>query len=223
MRTIKAFTLSVLALVVLSTQASAYAVELGTVYAGEGLDLSDTVIVDVFLDAVPAGLIFFSVAVLYPNNGDLVYDGPASAALPPQGPGTSGAQPSYILYTGGKGSTVLYPQQVPSWRNWPAPPAGKRQVNINYIEPTFTPASASGTGIYVGTLVFEVASMLNPTANIELCNTCGGNITENGNGIIPPSAIPLVNSPIVVNLPEPALATLALAGLATLYLVRRRA
>ena len=138
------------------------------------------------------------------------------------GAGANGAQPSYILYTGGKGATILYPVQTPFWLNWPSPPANQDQVNINWSEPAFGSAAASGTGIYIGTVLFNVGPTADGSAEIDLCNTCGGNVVQSGVTVIPASSVPLTGGPIMVNLPEPAIASLALAGLTTLYFVRRR-
>jgi hypothetical protein len=233
MRLFTGFILGALALLTYSTPASAWAIEMTTTYGGEGLDISDTVIVDVFLDS-EVGLMLYSSAVIYDQAGEIVYDGPGSAALPPNpncfpplcGPGPSGAQPSYLLYSPPSAmmsQTILYPLQTPSWRNWPGIlPPGFRQVNINYTEPTFTPTTIFGDGIYIGTLLFHVANLGDGSAVIDLCVDCGGNIVQPFMTPVPTSDIALIGGPVVVNLPEPAIASLALAGLTTVYLVRRR-
>jgi hypothetical protein len=232
MRFLTGFLLGALALLTFSTPASAWSINMTTTYAGEGLDIADTVTIDVFLDA-EVGLTLYSTAVLYDNAGELVFDGPGSSALPPNpnctpptcGPGTSGSQPSYILYTPPSAmmpATILYPLRDP-WQTWPGLlPPGFRQVNIDYTEPTFASAEASGDGIYIATLLFNVAAIGDGSAIIDQCVTCGGNIVQTGAIIIPPSDLPTTGGPIVVNLPEPAIASLALAGLTTLYFVRRR-
>jgi hypothetical protein len=217
MQFLKALAVSASLLLVFASAASAFEITMTTSYGGETIAVSDSVVVDVFIDT-EAGLVVWSGAVLY-DPDELFYDSAASAALPPQAAGPSGAQPSYILYTGGRPSTILYPQQTPAWLNWPAPPADKEQVNINWAEKSLAPATASGTGIYVASMVFETTA--DGTAVIELCTSCGGNVLD-FDGVVPPSDIPLNGTPITVTVPEPAVAGLALAGLATLYFVRQR-
>jgi hypothetical protein len=77
----------------------------------------DLITVDLYLDAEP-GIVIVSPTLLF-RKFDLIYDPVASAALPPRGPGTSGAQPSYILYAPGAGigvpSTILYPRSTPAF------------------------------------------------------------------------------------------------------------
>lgn len=204
-----------------ATQVSAYEVTQTSTYAGEALALSDTVVVDVFLDAEP-GLQILGVGMLF-DSAELAYDAAASEALPPQGPGSSGAQPSYILYAAGKPATALYPLQVPSFATWPAPPADKGQVNINYAEAALNPAVASGTGIYIASVVLEVIGLGDGTADIELTLEAGGNIVRANDIELDPMDVPLNGTPITVTVPEPAAASLAAAAcLVTGYLVRRR-
>jgi hypothetical protein len=231
MRSITIFGFSLLALLLVSSQASAWALSVVSQGPVSSLTSSDTVTLDIFLDA-DAGLTLLSTAITYDDDGELTYNGPASDALLPNttnciapacGVGPGGAQPQYILYTGGKGSTILYPQQTPFWLNWPGVlPPDRLQVNLNFAEPAFGSASATGTGIYIGTLVFDVNATVDGTAPMELCIDCAGNILQEGLTVIPASQIPLTGTPIMVTLPEPAIASLALAGLVTVYLVRRR-
>lgn len=241
MRSVTLVALSVLSLLAFSTSAAAFEISMTTSYAGEVLAVDDTVTVDVFVDADP-GLTFLGIGVVWGDDGvfkddtddELRYDGALSAALPVNplctggtlcgnGAGASGAQPSYILYTGGKGATILYPQQTPAWLNWPNPEIATAQANINYAEPAFGAASNSGTGIYVASLVFKVGTAFDGQSYVRLCNTCGGSIVQLAATVLTPSDVPLTSQKgnrVIV--PEPALASLAVAGLTTLYFVHRR-
>jgi len=223
MRILKLNLLAAALLLFGATSASAFAINMVARGPVDSLTVSSTVTVDVFLDAEP-GLTFLSVSVLADTDALLDYDGPASALAPAFGPAGPGAQPTYILYTGGKGATILYPQQTPNWLNWPAPPLGKEQVNINYIEPTFKAASASGTGIWIATLVWHITGAFD-TAELALSLTSGGNILQTGPTIIPPSAVSL-SAPIVLTgvpvVPEPTTAMLIGLGILGLGLAGRR-
>lgn len=143
-----------------ATHASAFGYTMAARGPTSSLTTSDSVIIDGFLDSGPGRLQGFSVGILYPNDGTIVYDGPAAAALPqiPR-PGSSGAQPSYILYTGAKGSTIiLYPGASPFFPNLASGlPPGQEQVDIDYFGSLPTGLAASGTGIYIATLLGRVA------------------------------------------------------------------
>lgn len=161
-----------LALVVLpAAGANAFALDLrlNSLSAGQDTPLvpGNAVLVDVYLDAEP-GLEFLSVAVLFDDDGILEY-------LPDES-----TTPYYILYTGGKASTYL----VPTWdppRIWTGPEPqvpGKLQVNIDYQPNTFRPAVASGMGIWIATLWFEVAEVGDGETEIELTLDAGGTIVK---------------------------------------------
>ncbi len=192
-------------------------------YGGEALDVGDSVAIDMHIDMQEVGLQLLSIGVLF-DPVELAYNGQASEDLPPQGPGSSGAAPSYILYMAGKPATVLYPTQYPQWIPWPVPPAGKGQININFSVPSLlNPAQATGTDIYVASMVFDVVAEGDGTALLEACVTCGGNVLRINNVTIPPGTIPVQGSPIVVTVPEPTMAALGVAALlACGYVARRR-
>ena len=197
---------------------------------GTSLDIDDEVIVDLALDT-PIGLQLLSVGVLYDLADELTYDGAATAALPPQGAGTSGAQPSYVLYSPPSGmaagmmpATILYPVVTPYFRNWNGSlPPGQDQVNIDFAESGFNPAAASGAGVYIATLLFRVTDLGDGTNTIELCSSCGGNVVRVNDVEYDQGSINL-SAPIVVTVPEPAGLGLAAAALGALALaaVRRR-
>jgi hypothetical protein len=231
-------TLNLLAVALLlfgASSASAFALNWAARGSTTSLTTSDTVTVDVFLDADP-GLQLLSVSVLFPDDGSLTYDGPASAALPPSSVGSSGAQASYILYSPANmvamtPAVTIYPQQIPYWLYWTGTlPPGQQQVNINYADSTFTGSGASGTGIYIATLVFHVEPGL-VNSSLEMALTSGGNILQAGGEILASSAVGPgtvpVGAPIVITgVPVPEPTTAALIGLGVLGLAmagRRRA
>ena len=204
-----------------ATSASAYHYYMDSNYTGP-VAVDDTVIIDMHIDAEAGGQLL-SFGILY-DKTELLYNAVATTALPPKGPGTSGAEPSYILYTAGKPATALYPTNKPAWIFWPAPPTGKSQVNVNFnVTDLFHPITASGTNIYVATMLFDVIAEGDGTALIELCKTCGGNVLRINNVTIDPATIPVTGTPITVTVPEPAITSLGIAAcVACVYLARRR-
>lgn len=225
-------TLNLLAVALLlfgATSASAFAINMTAHAPTSSLTVNDTVTVDVFLDA-DGRIGLFSVSVVNDNPGALVYDGPASAALTIHHPVSpfgysTGAQPSYILYalyTSGRGggSRYLVPQQTPYFSTVPPDDITTEQVNINYLEhlgaSTFTEPGATGTGIYIATMVFNVVSDFD-MASLELVFTTSSIISQPGGISVDLTTVPL--SAAIVVTPEPALVVLAVASLATLFLV----
>ena len=192
-------TLSLLASALLlfgATSASAFAVTMTVRPFPATLVTSDTVTVDVFLDAT-GGITILSVGVLNSSTASLLYDGNHSANLAPH-PSTAttgcffaactGAQPSYILYTAGRPATALYPLNSPYFLTFPAPP-GTEQVNINYVESQFLTTLATGTSIYIATLVFHVVSAF-ASETISLTFT-SPNLIQAGTFVVPPTTIGL--------------------------------
>ena len=174
-----------------AASASAYSLRMDRSDGNGRVTSGDSVIVDLYLDAEP-GLWAFSVGVLY-DPAVLIYNGAASAVLPAKGPGSSGAQPSYILYApaGALPAVALYPIVTPSFNTWVAPPPGLNQVNVDFLTSRLIPptqsTSASGTNIYIASLVFVVGvGYSGGTTEIRLCNPgelvpggnteCGGNV-----------------------------------------------
>lgn len=191
--------------------AGAFAVNMVARGSTTSLSASDTVTVDIFLDA-DGPMVIFSVAAINSNPAALLYDGPASAALPPiHGLGPSGAQPSYILYTPGKPFAFMYPLQAPHWLTFPATIPGTEQVNINFLADGFFSTLATGTGIYVATLVFHVVADFD-TETLSLAFT-SANLIQTGTFVHPPSTIGL-SAPIVLTgqVPEPTTGILIALG-----------
>ena len=219
------------------SSAWAYQFNMTTSYGGEALSVGETVTVDVFVDVDEAdpGPTILSIAIVNSDPAVLAYDEVASAALTPYaGCGsylcgtTSGAQPSYILYTAAMGmgnpSTVLYPLQTPAWLNFPPIIPGTEQVNINLVEAAFGIACRSGTGIYIASMVFNVIAE-SGSAGISL-EFLSSSLVQSGTLVVDPAGIlldgtPLSGPPISVTVPEPAAGGLALAGLATVTLLYR--
>jgi hypothetical protein len=229
MRILKLNLLAAALLLFGATSASAYAINMVARGSTSSLTTSSTVVVDVFLDA-DVGLTFFSVSVNASDTTILDYKGPESAALARcgacTGGGASGAQPSYILFTPGSfmmPQTILYPVVSPNWLTWSAPDPGEEQVNIDFVENTFSQATASGTGIWIGSLVWHVTQAFD-TTSLFLSMTNGGNIIQSGaNPPVPPSDIAL-SAPIVLtgHLPEPTTAMLIGLGVIGLVVAGRR-
>ncbi|MFP6628916.1 MAG: PEP-CTERM sorting domain-containing protein [Myxococcota bacterium] len=208
-----------------AASASAFAVDITVRGATSSLTTSDTVTVDVYLDA-DGGITIFSVAVVNSNPAALLYDAAASAALAPSGSGPSGAQPSYILYTpaGGRGVPALYlqPLQTPAFLNFPPETAGTEQVNINFTTPILTTqTTATGTGIYVASLVFHVVADF-AAETISLAFT-SSNLIQAGTVVTDPLTIG-IGGPITLtgHVPEPTTAMLIGIGIIGLGLAGRR-
>ncbi len=198
--------------------ASAYSLRIDRSDSNGTVTSSDTVIVDVYLDAEP-GLFAFSVGVLY-DPTELSYNGPASQALPPNplGPSqnTDGSQPAYILYAPAAGSLAavwLFPFFTPH-RLWGVPPPGLEQVNIDFLSikgasapRLYQSTPAAGTNIYIATLLFDVVSTgASRTAEIRLCNPGSdreaGELPECGDNFVAVSDPAIQGAPITYLLAE---------------------
>ncbi len=216
-----------------ATSASAYTLSFGARDAG-GLTTvlslftsSDTIVVDVFFNNVGGNPItLFSFGVVYDNPG-LHYDKVASEQLAAQGAAGPGAQPTYILYTPGAGTasaSILYPIVTTSFNTWVAPAPGTNQVNIDYFEPFFGAATATGSNIWIASLLF----VINPGyagGQITLCSTCGGNALGTSIAGVNFREETLVNlgAPItLVTVPEPTTAALIGLGILGLAIAGRR-
>lgn len=201
-----------------------------TPYMGEGLEGGvDQLILDVFLDVDPGeGATIISIGIVY-DADDLVYNPQASLNQPPkldgQGqPWPSGAEPSYILYAAGKPTTYMIPLQTPYWLLFPPAP-GTQQVNLNYLENGINTTTATGSGIYIATVVLDVLASGDGSANIILDFTSSNIITSGTTTIADQndfSVVTLIGTPQAVTVPEPALSGLAVVSLVTLYSLARR-
>ncbi len=220
-----------------ATSASAYTLSFGARDAGglttvlSRLPSSDTFVVDVFFNNVGGNpIVAFSFGVVYDGSGSsgLVYDKVASEQLAAQGAAGPGAQPTYILYTPGAGTvpaTILYPIQTPSFNTWQAPAPGTHQVNIDYVERTFGAATATGSNIWIASLVFFIRAGY-AGGQITLCSTCGGNAlgtTIAGANVDAAGSVNL-GAPIALTvvIPEPTTAALIGLGILGLAIAGRR-
>lgn len=189
------------------------------------LATSDTIVVDVFLDADQPNLRLASIAVL--TTPGVSYDPAASSVLPIVHPapsyGTSGAQPAYILYTPGSGmspATVMYPTQTPAWQTFPLDTPEQlegwaTQVNVNYAEASLAGTVAIETHVWIASLVYHVDTAALPFVTIALKFT-SSNPFEACCSVDLIDAATLSDPIYVPSLPEPT--TAALIGLGTLVL-----
>lgn len=220
--------LAVAALLFGAMSASAYAVNMSLRDSGDASSLttSDNVTVDVFFDA-DQGLQILGLGVL--SSAGLTYDPAASVALPVIYPAesyglavTTGAAPGFILYAGGKPATTVYPLQNPP-QVWPNPPVGLGQVNVNYAEAALNPANATGSNIWIASLVYHVDAGFS-AGTLSLSLSSGGNVLRSNNVELDPSEVAL-SAPIAltgVPVPEPTTAALIGIGVLGLALAGRR-
>jgi hypothetical protein len=203
-----------------AASASAFAVNMTSNYNGvDLLGISDTVTVNVFVDA-EVGVNFFSIGVLADSAIFNHVPTPACATTVPT-PGCG--SPTYILYAPGAGTaaaTVLYPQQDP-FQSWPAPPPGKKQININMVEANLGTATASGSNIWVASVTWHVFAIGDGTGDITVSITNGGNIVRINNLNVPANQVPVSGS-FTVFTPEPTTALLIGLGLVGLGVAGRR-
>jgi hypothetical protein len=183
-----------------AASASAFSITMVAQGSVDSLTVGDSVVVDVFLDS-DNPITIFSVAVVHNLALALVYDGPASAALPTNPAaggfgGSNGNQSSYILYeTAGRATNYLTPGQTPYFLTFPPQIQGTEQVNINYYENALGTTNATGTGIYVATLLFNVTEDFESGA-IELLFTTS-NIIQAGTSVYDPSTF-VLSAPIIL-------------------------
>ena len=202
----------------------------GTLVPLDAVAFGDRVIVDVFLGSSES-VDLVSVAVVNSNPSALLYDGEASAALPinpaaGQAGLSNGSQSSYILQAprGGR----LVPSQSPYFSTVPPQTPGTEQVNISYESPSVL-SSATGTGVYLATLLFHVVADFD-LATLELQFT-SDNFIQSLNRVHCSATLDLnlanclLSAPVTV-IPEPGVAGMALAILVTLCVLatcRRKA
>jgi hypothetical protein len=171
---------------------------------------SDILTFDIYLDADP-GLEFLTVAVLYDDDGIVTYN-----------PGAF-TSPTYLLYTGGKGTTYLTPlnDHGQNWNGFNQP--GKLQVQASsWYEKSFGSATASGNGIWISTLVFHVAGIGDGETTIEL-TLLGNGSTIIHSYTVDVSAITTTTGTFVfTTVPEPSAALLGGAALVTVGVIWKR-
>lgn len=183
-----------------SGTAHAYAIQYSTSPLGS-LTTSDTVTVDLYLDADP-GLQLLSIGVLW-ETSRLEFQPLASSSA------------SYILYTPTPppGQAGEVDRLRDPWVEWPGTkPPGFSQVNIDYTTPFssvegFLPAAESGTNIWLTSLVFHVLDGSGAPPIIDVTITAAGNVIYANDAEIDPADVP------ITLIPEPATGLLVAMGL----------
>jgi len=207
-----------------ATSASAVGVVMTSNYGGGILSVSDTVTVTVHLDMEGGdpGIQLLSVGVRY-DDVIFAYDQAASSTS------------TYLLYTGGRGGSILEPAVAtcggglsgPSpgrgcdiWGG-ANPGAGESQINLDFLEPAF--GFAYGTlnqfyGDVLGTLVFHVQDAGDGLGQMQVLNDgTSGNVYTDALG----GPLNLSGSFDVIT-PEPTTALLVGLGLVGLGVAGRR-
>ena len=122
-------------------------------------------------------------------------------------------------------ATYLAPLQSPAFLNFPPETPGTEQVNINYTEPAFRTTLATGTGIYVASMVFHVVADF-ASETLALAFTTS-NLIQTGVVVTDPALIGL-SAPITLTghagppVPEPTPAMLIGLGILGLGRAGRR-
>ena len=199
-RLVSCVSLAVL-LVCVGSDAQAWAIRYST-SALESLSTSDTVTVDLYLDADP-GLQLLSIGVLWEETR-LAFQPLASTSA------------SYILYTPtpGPGQSGQVDRVRDPWSEWPGvKPPGFRQLNVDYWVPFhatlgFPPAAASGTDIWLTSLVFHVISGAGGPPVIDVTLGTSSNILQANDTVVDPDTVP------ITLIPEPVTGLLFALGLA---------
>jgi hypothetical protein len=213
-----------------ASNAQAYSFTVTTNYVDSTvLAVSDTVTVNVYIDATESGLQLLSASV---NGEDSILDHvPTPANCGVSGPTAGCGSPTYILYSpaaGATGATLLYPQQNPFIRWTGIEPPNTEQININYAEAGLGFAQATGSGVWIASVVWHVADVGDGEADISVSLLNNGNIVRSNGINLDASQIPVngVNgewSFQVKTIPEPSLvALLGLGALGLGYAGRRR-
>ncbi len=194
-----------------ASSAGAVTVTVSSSYAGEPLNVGDTVSVVLTLDANETGIQLMGINVAH-DNAVLQYNARSNASV---------GVPSYILYNStGMPMVALYAQQDP-WQTWPFPPEGQGQVNVNFADPSFAGTQITGSGIKIADLEYEVIALGDGTGQIEVfVDSAFGGILQ-VNGIV--VTLGLTGTPITLNLPEPSVGMLSLGAILSVAILRRRA
>jgi hypothetical protein len=203
----RALTITLAALLVAAAStADAYAIRYSVSPLGS-LSTSDTIQVDVYLDADP-GLQLLSIGVLWET--DVLSFQPLASS-----------SPSYILYTPSPGpgeAAWLEPTRDP-WIEWPGlKPPGFSQVNLDFNTPLpIYPSPASGTNIWLSSLVFHVDDASGGPPILDVTLEAAGNVLHSYDVDVDPADVP------ITLIPEPATAAMLGLGLALALRRGRRA
>lgn len=189
-----------------SSSAHAYAIRYATSPLGN-LVTSDTVQVDLYLDADP-GLQLLSIGVLWETDRlDLQ-------------PLASSSAPSILeTVNPGPGEAASVDRLRDPWVEWPGDkPPGFSQVNVDYASaPDFFPAPASGTNIWLTSLVFHVIDGAGGVPVIDVTLGTSSNILQANGVVVDPADVP------ITLIPEPMNAVLLGLGIALAAAGGRRA
>lgn len=182
-------------------------------YAGGALSPSDSVTVDLYLDADP-GLVFFAVAVLWNDDTTLAYV-PSNSMMP-----------TYILYnyvSKGVASQLIPNVNPPGYWNGINVP-GKRQFNVEYVDLDFggNGGAAGGIGVWIASVAFHVENTTQATNTITVTYSANGTIVEDAAAADLKGLSTITNPDLVLNLPEPSAALLGVGAVASLVFVRSR-
>lgn len=187
-----------------AASADAYAIRYA-VTPETNLATSDTVQLDLYLDADP-GLQLLSIGVLWETN---------KATFQP----LASTTPSYILYTPTPGpgqADRVEPLRDP-WIEWPGDkPPGFSQVNIDFSTPDILPAAASGTHVWLTSLVFHVDNPLGLVDGFLVTLETSSNVLYSNDDYVDPADVP------ITRIPEPTSLGLLLLGIGVALRARRR-
>jgi hypothetical protein len=199
-----------------AASASAWSVTMveQTSYDGQVVNGSETIIIDIYLDATEVGLQLFTIPVVY-DPTILAFDSGSSS------------EPSYILYSAGTGATpavYLYPQSDPliEWPGLPTPGAPGGQVNLGWLSTGLNPTGASGLGIHIATMVFHVTGAPGDGVGEIGLLADGNGWTLRVDGVQYPSSSIGTSGSVAVLTPEPTTALLVGLGLIGLGVAGRR-
>lgn len=211
-----------------AANASAFSITASSNYDGVSvLGVSDTVTIDVFIDATETGLSLLSISVTADEAIMVHVPTPACGGVFSPSPGCG--SPTYILYSPAAGSssaTILYPQQNP-FAPWTGiKPPGLEQININYAEAALGDGQATGVGIWVASVTFHVADLGDGLAEMAVSVLNNGNIVRINGVNQDLNTIAVNGSPgefgFTVLTPEPTTALLVGLGLVGLGVAGRR-
>jgi len=193
-----------------ASSAGAVTVTVSSSYAGEPLNVGDTVSVVLTLDANETGIQLMGINVAH-DNAVLQYNARSNASV---------GVPSYILYNStGMPMVALYAQQDP-WQTWPFPPAGQGQVNVNWADPSFAGSQITGSGIKLAELQFQVVALGDGIGEVDVfVDSAFGGILQINGAVV---TLGITGSPVNVITPEPSTAILVGLGLLGLGVAGRR-
>jgi hypothetical protein len=222
MRLIATPLLAALALLLASSTAHAYRVDMaaflnGSPYAGEALNVGDIISVEVTLDTEGAAdIALLGVGVLF-DESSFTYRQDLSVTT------------SYLLYTGPKTPYLI---ADPSCGGYPTTgacgiyPTRSNQVQVGFLSnslpsgvPNATADDASVGGPVLHTAVFEVTNTAAGTASFDFdFDGFFGSILQLGDTSNPPLTL---GPSAVVTLPEPSVGLLSLGAIVTVAAIRR--